>query len=98
LTAHVLKPGGVFSFIEASDPRGWLLRPLYMFHLLRVLPLVERVFLRGAQDFTMIGAYSTRFGDARAFGDMLAAQGLEVQFKRHFFGCATGVSGRKPRP
>lgn len=96
LTAHVLKPGGVFSFIEASDPMGWILRPLYMFHLLRVLPLVERVFLRGAQDFTMIGTYSTRFGDARGFGDMLAAEGLDVHFQKHFFGCATSVSGRKP--
>ena len=29
LIAHVLKPGGVFSMIEASDPKGWWLRPLY---------------------------------------------------------------------
>jgi ubiquinone/menaquinone biosynthesis C-methylase UbiE len=29
MIAHVLKPGGVFSMIEASDPKGWWLRPLY---------------------------------------------------------------------
>ncbi|WP_422369576.1 class I SAM-dependent methyltransferase [Pelagibius sp.] len=97
LTARVLKPGGVFSMIEASDPRGWWLRPLYLFHLKTVLPLVERLLLRGAQDFAMIGTYSTNFGDASAFARLLQAEGLEVEFKRYFFGCATGVIGRKPQ-
>lgn len=96
LIAHSLRAGGVFSLIEASDPKGWLLRPLYLFHLKVVLPLIERLFLAGAQDFTMIGTYSTNFGDASVFGDMLRAEGLEVEFKRCFFGCATLVAGRKP--
>lgn len=93
--AHALRPGGVFSLIEASDPKGWWLRPLYLFHLKVLLPLVERTLLRGARDFAMIGTYTTNFGDARAFADMLHARGLEVRYHRYFFGCATGVSGRK---
>ncbi|WOH48094.1 class I SAM-dependent methyltransferase [Bradyrhizobium sp. sBnM-33] len=44
LIARVLKPGGVFSMIEASDPKGWWLRPLYLFHLRVILPLIERIF------------------------------------------------------
>ncbi|MGY4399160.1 ubiquinone/menaquinone biosynthesis C-methylase UbiE [Sphingomonas sp. UYAg733] len=96
LVARVLKPGGSFAMIEASDPKGWLLRPLYLFHLKTVLPLMERFLLRGAQDFAMIGRYSTNFGDARAFAEMLRAERLDVRFDRYFFGCATGVSGRKP--
>jgi demethylmenaquinone methyltransferase/2-methoxy-6-polyprenyl-1,4-benzoquinol methylase len=96
LVAHVLKPGGVFAMIEASDPKGWWLRPLYLFHLKVVLPLIERLFLRGAQDFSMIGSYSTNFGNAAGFAERLRAEGLEVEFHRYFFGCATGVSGRKP--
>ena len=96
LVAHTLKPGGVFSMIEASDPKGWWLRPLYLFHLRVVLPLVERVLLRGAQDFSMIGAYSTNFGNASHLADLLRQQGLEVIYHRLFFGCATAVSGRKP--
>ena len=96
LVARVLKPGGRFAFIEASDPRGWWLRGLYLFHLKAVLPAVERIFLRGAQDFAMIGTYSTRFGNASGFAGALRRQGLEVEFRRYFFGCATGVCGRKP--
>jgi ubiquinone/menaquinone biosynthesis C-methylase UbiE len=95
LVARVLKPGGAFAMIEASDPKGWVLRPLYRFHLKVILPLIERLFLRGAQDFAMIGTYSHNFGNAAAFADMLRSQGLQVEFHRYFFGCATGASGRK---
>lgn len=96
LVARVLRPGGVFSMVEASDPRGWPLRPLYLFHLKVALPLIERLLLKGAQDFAMIGSYSTNFGNAAKFGDMLRAHGLEVDYRSYFFGCATGVTGRKP--
>lgn len=96
LVARVLKPGGAFSMIEASDPKGWALRPLYLFHLKRVLPAIERLFLRGAQDFAMIGRYSTNFGDASGLAGMLRGQGLEVEYRRYFFGCATAVVGRRP--
>jgi len=96
LVARVLKPGGVFSMIEASDPRGWWLRPLYLFHLKTVLPLVERTLLRGAQDFAMIGTYSSNFGNAAQLAAMLRGHGLEVEYTKYFFGCATGVAGRRP--
>jgi demethylmenaquinone methyltransferase/2-methoxy-6-polyprenyl-1,4-benzoquinol methylase len=96
LVARALKPGGAFAMIEASDPKGWWLRPLYLFHLKGLLPWVERLFLKGAQDFAMIGTYSTNFGDASGLARMLREEGLEVVFRRHFFGCATSVSGRKP--
>jgi demethylmenaquinone methyltransferase/2-methoxy-6-polyprenyl-1,4-benzoquinol methylase len=96
LVARVLKPGGAFSFIEASDPKGWMLRPLYRLHLRGVLPLIERTLLRGAQDFSMIGEYTNAFGDASQFGRLLEAEGLEVRLRRYFFGCATGVAGIKP--
>ena len=96
LVARVLKPGGVFSMIEASDPKGWWLRPLYLFHLKVMLPLVERMWLRGAQDFAMIGTYSTNFGNAAELAAMLRGHGLEVEYTKYFFGCATGVAGRRP--
>ena len=96
LVARVLRPGGVVSMIEASDPKGWWLRPAYLFHLKVLLPLIERTILRGAQDFAMIGTYCSNFADAHAFAEMLRAEGLEIEFRRYFFGCATGVSGRKP--
>ncbi|MEM6625677.1 MAG: class I SAM-dependent methyltransferase [Pseudomonadota bacterium] len=96
LVATVLKPGGTFTFVEASDPKRWLLRPLYLFHLKRSLPVIERIFLRGATDFAMIATYTVEFGNAAQFAKHLKQHGLDVEFKKYFFGCATGVVGRKP--
>lgn len=96
LIAQKLKSGGVFSMIEASDPKGWILRPFYLFHLQNFLPLIEKIFIRGASDFKMIGTYSANFGDASEICTMLQDEGLDVTFRKHFFGCATSVSGRKP--
>jgi len=93
---HILRPGGSFALIEASDPRGWLLRPLYRFYLDRILPLIERLFLRGAQDFAMLGAYTRAFRDCAGFAQALRDEGLIVGEMRHFFGCATSVAGTKP--
>ncbi len=94
--ARILKPGGSFSLIEASDPKGWTLRPLYRFYLDRLLPLIERFVLKGASDFSMIGVYTRNFGDSAPMADALRQAGLSVTFKKHFFGCATSVAGQKP--
>lgn len=96
LTQRVLKPGGRFAFIEASDPKGWIFRWLYLLHLKVILPMIERLVLRGAQDFSMIGAYASNFGDARGFTEMLRSKGLNAQFRKAFFGCATIACGSKP--
>jgi demethylmenaquinone methyltransferase/2-methoxy-6-polyprenyl-1,4-benzoquinol methylase len=93
--ARLLKRGGAFSLIEASDPKGWVLHGLYRFYLDRVLPLVEKTVLRGAQDFAMLGIYTRNFGDCSFFARCLAEEGLNVELKVFFFGCATGVVGRK---
>ena len=94
--ARILKPGGSFSLIEASDPLGWTLRPLYRFYLDQILPQVERLFLKGARDFSMIGTYTRNFVSARTMAQALEKAGLTVEMKSHFFGCATSVVGRKP--
>lgn len=94
--ARILRPGAPFSLIEATDPVGWSLRPLYRFHLDRVLPSVERLVLRGARDFAMIGAYTRNFGDGRSMMDALQNAGLDVTVTRLVGGCAVRLSGIKP--
>ncbi|MBB3035490.1 class I SAM-dependent methyltransferase [Alteriqipengyuania lutimaris] len=96
LVARLLRPGGRFAFIEASDPRGWPLRPLYNLHLRRVLPVIERTLLQGAHDFAMIGEYTRRFGNCAGFATALRQAGLNAEERSFFYGCATGVHGHKP--
>jgi len=94
--ARILRPGGGFAMIEVSDPKGTPLRPLMRAYLDHLLPLAERVLSKGAQDLSMIGPYTRAFGDCRGFAAALRDAGLKVSFKKHFFGCATSVAGRKP--
>lgn len=93
---RLLKPGGTFSLIEASDPHSWALYPLYRLYLGRVLPQIERWLLRGAEDFAMVATYTKSFENCAGFAAALRAQGLDVTETRHVFGAATSVQGRKP--
>ena len=94
--ARTLRDGGCFSLIEISTPKGWLLGSLTNTYLMRVLPMLENVFSHGSRDFSMIGQYTLNFIDCSHMATALRAEGLNVTFKRHFFGCATSVAGTKP--
>jgi ubiquinone/menaquinone biosynthesis methyltransferase len=93
---RILKPGGRFSLIEVSVPRGRVLRGLYMFYLKRLIPLIGAAFLGNPDNYRMLGVYTERFGDSRTMRDLLAREGLRVTHDDYFHGCATGVSGVKP--
>jgi ubiquinone/menaquinone biosynthesis methyltransferase len=92
--ARILKPGGVFSFIEISVPQN-VLRPLYMFYLKQVIPVIGTLFQGNADNYRMLGTYTSKFKDCSIFYHQLSKKGLDVKYKRYFLGCATGVSGVK---
>lgn len=93
---RVLKPGGAFSFLEISVPRGRLLRPLYMFYIKRVVPLLGRTFLGNPDNYRMLGVYTERFRNCEQMCEAMKAAGLDVEYRSYFFGCATGLVGSKP--
>jgi len=92
---RLLKPGGAFSFVEISAPKGWLFYGLYLFYLKNIIPLIGRLFLNSADEYRMLGIYCQKFANCHKFADALRQQGLEVTDKSYFFGCASGVTGRK---
>ncbi len=94
---RLLKPGGSFSFVEISAPKGWLFYGLYLFYLKTVIPLIGKLFLNSADEYRMLGVYCQKFGNCKKFADCLQQQGLEVTYKDYFFGCASGVTGRKKK-
>lgn len=92
---RLLKPGGVFSFVEISVPNN-ALRPFYMFYLKRVIPLVGKLLQGNAENYRMLGVYTEKFRDCTLFYNLLKTKGLQVNQTIYFAGCATGVFGRKP--
>jgi ubiquinone/menaquinone biosynthesis C-methylase UbiE len=43
--ARLLRPGGAFSLVEVSVPRGWWLKGLYMLYLKHIIPIIGWVLL-----------------------------------------------------
>jgi ubiquinone/menaquinone biosynthesis methyltransferase len=94
--ARLLKPGGVYSFIEISVPSLLPVRAAYMFYLKWIIPLVGRVLLGNPECYRMLGVYTEAFGDAAHFAKCLTSVGLKGTAVSYCFGCATGVRGMKP--
>jgi demethylmenaquinone methyltransferase/2-methoxy-6-polyprenyl-1,4-benzoquinol methylase len=93
---RILKPGGVFSFVEVSVPSNQFLKKPYMFYLKRIIPLVGRLLRGNPSNYRYLGIYSERFGNCRRVMPLLANEGLVAEYHDYFMGCATGVSGHKP--
>jgi len=81
--------------VEVSRPTGLPLRTLFLFYLNRIIPIIGVLFMGNAEVYRMLGRYCAYFGNCRNFKKMLERRGLEVAYLEYFFGCATGVSGRK---
>jgi len=97
IIAGLLRPGGHLSLIEVSVPPARVLRWLYMFYLGRIIPWIGRLFLGNPLNYEMLGIYTQDFGSCQYFSECLRQQGLQVRRVSYFFGCATGVSGTKPK-
>jgi ubiquinone/menaquinone biosynthesis C-methylase UbiE len=93
--AELLRPGGMFSFVEISVPPAHGLRQLYLFYLNRIIPWIGRLFLGNPANYRMLGIYTQEFGNCNYFAECLRQQRMQVTEVSHFFGCATGVRGYK---
>jgi len=92
---RILKPGGQFSLVDVSLPKMKWLRALYLFYIVRVIPLLAFLFMADATVYKMLGIYSRNFKDIRSAGSLFTNAGLSVTYCNYFFGCATGIYGEK---
>jgi ubiquinone/menaquinone biosynthesis methyltransferase len=94
--ARLLRPGGVFSFLEISVPRTGLLRGWFSFYLNRIILVIGKLFMGNPANYRMLGIYTSAFGDCANAKTAFDRAGLNVTAKSLFFGCATAVFGSKP--
>lgn len=93
--ARLLKPKGVFSFIEISFPSNKIMRNLLSWYLHRIIPWIGKRFLHNETSYRMLGVYTSEFENSKHFYNCLQAEGLHVNYKQYFFGCGSGVVGHK---
>ena len=93
---RLLKPGGKLSVLEISAPRSRVLQWPYLFYLKYMIPFLGRKFLGNPANYRMLGIYTERFGDCAKVEKIFKEAGLAVCFRKYFFGCVTGLTGKKP--
>ena len=95
---RVTRPGGRVAILEFSQPRGWILGPLYRFYFRRILPLIGQIISRSKESaYRYLPASVMEFPDGEALADRLRGHGLaEVRWHSLTFGIATLYVGTKP--
>ena len=93
---RILRPGGLVSTIEMSDPRGWLLRPVFMWYLKTMVPIFGRLLLGNPQNYRMLGVYTERFQGCEPVAAVMRNVGFVADLVWYFHGCATGIVAQKP--
>ncbi len=95
---RILRPGGYYSLIDVSVPGNAVLRFFYMFYLKNVIPILGRLFLGNPDTYRMLGIYTENFGNSRGVQHIFEQRNFEVEYVNYFFGCGSGIKGRKKQP
>ena len=92
---RILKPNGKFSLIDVSVPKGKFLKPFYMFYLKNIIPILGKIFLGSQETYRMLGIYTEEFGNSKNVYQIFNKPEFEVEYVEYFYGCASGIKGRK---
>ena len=92
---RILKTNGQFSLIDVSVPKKRILRIFYMFYLKRIIPILGKLFLGNPETYKMLGIYTEQFENSKQVEQIFKNANFEVDYVEYFFGCASGIKGRK---
>lgn len=92
---RILKPNGKFSLIDVSVPKNKILKHFYMFYLKKIIPVLGKVFLGSPETYKMLGVYTEEFENSKNTHQIFNRPEFEVEYVEYFFGCASGIKGRK---
>lgn len=92
---RILKPNGKIALIDISVPKNKVLRIFYLFYLKNVIPLLGKLLLGNPETYKMLGIYTQNFKNSEGVFQIFNNPNFEVEYLSYFFGCATGIKGRK---
>ncbi len=93
---RVLKPGGKLLVLEFSRPTNFLVRPLYLFYLNKVLPAVAGLVSGDKEAYDYLASSIAKFPEPENFLDMMRQAGFARVHRRTLtFGIASIYVGVK---
>ncbi len=92
---RILKTNGTFAFIEVSVPNNKLLKFFYLIYLKYFIPIIGFLFLGNPETYKMLGVYTSKYKNSARVKQIFESNGFEVQNINYFYGCATGIKGKK---
>ena len=95
---RVTQPGGKVAILEFSQPRGWLMGPMYRFYFRHILPRLGQMISRSKDNaYRYLPESVMQFPDGEALAQRLRGHGLmNVTWHPFTFGIATLYVGTKP--
>ncbi|MBI2807414.1 MAG: bifunctional demethylmenaquinone methyltransferase/2-methoxy-6-polyprenyl-1,4-benzoquinol methylase UbiE [Planctomycetes bacterium] len=96
---RVTQPGGRVAILEFSQPRGFLMGPLYRFYFRHILPRLGQMISRSKDNaYRYLPESVMQFPDGEALAERLRGHGLsEVKWHPFTFGIATLYVGTKKK-
>jgi demethylmenaquinone methyltransferase/2-methoxy-6-polyprenyl-1,4-benzoquinol methylase len=91
---RVLRPGGRVYILEFTMPRNTLMKVLYKFYFLKILPFVGRMFSGHSSAYGYLPDSVTKFPQYDALTDMMRSAGFsQAAYSPLTFGVATIYTG-----
>ena len=92
---RILKPGGLFSFVEISVPKNLVIKLPYMFYLTCCIPSIGRLCLGNPDNYRYLSLYTKKFENCLKVQKVGQEMGLKTNYKDLFYGCASAIYGCK---
>jgi len=67
-----------------------------MFYMQKIIPILGWLFMGNPDNYRLLGVYTNLFRNCDTACRVFQAAGLHAETQSYFFGCATGIVGRKP--
>lgn len=92
---RILKPGGAFAFVEISEPKHPLLHLFYYLYVGKITPQITKLLLGDPIEYKMLWEYTQRYKDSKWVAEIFQEVGLDTNYDQYFFGCGSGIHGKK---
>jgi len=67
----------------------------YESYLKNIIPVLGKLFLGNPNTYKMLGIYTEAYGNSKNVFKIFNERKFQIEYIEYFFGCATGIKGKK---